>query len=230
MHRARLGALEPLNGVVQRMVLDAGTFRFEPGQYIVLHAGTQRIPLSLASAPERLPEIELHYRSTPGNPDAAALDALLESVHIFVFDGPHGHVTQRGATAEPLNLVAGGTGVAQAASLIEHLLACSQREPVRLTWSVAGAADAYPVPVVGRARAMPWFSDRTLIDDPTGTSNAAVDWIASLADHRGRWLLSGAPGFVYACADALRLQGVPRSAIDADVFDYAPRSGWAARR
>jgi hypothetical protein len=39
--------------------------------------------------------------------------------------------------------------------------------------------------------------------------------------------LCGAPGFVYSCAQELLDQGINRSTLRSDVFDYAPRPGWA---
>ncbi len=107
---ARLRAVEPLNATVKQLLLDATGFEFSAGQYIYLHAGQQRLPLSVASAPARLPELELHYRSTPGDPDAAALDALLLHAHELTLAGPHGDVVVTGPTGEPLTLIAGGTG------------------------------------------------------------------------------------------------------------------------
>jgi NAD(P)H-flavin reductase len=225
---ARLRAVEPLNAAVQQLLLDATGFEFSAGQYIYLHAGQQRVPLSVASAPARLPELELHYRSTPGDPDAAALDALLLHAHELTLDGPHGDVVITDPTGEPLTLIAGGTGISQAASIIEQLAECeAQQLAVQLWWSLATPAASYAVSAIERVSSESWFELETLYDDPIADSNAAVSRIRNGPIEPGQYLLCGAPGFVYSCAQELLDRGINRSALRSDVFDYAPRPGWA---
>ena len=233
---ARLLAVEPLNATVRRLLLNATGFDFSAGQYIYLHAGQQRLPLSVASAPARLPELELHYRSTPGDADAAALDALLLHAHELTLDGPHGDVVITEPTSEPLTLIAGGTGISQAASIIEQLADCqaqqladcqAQQLVVQLWWSLPAPAASYAVSAIERVSSESWFALETLYDDPTADSNAAVSRIRNGPIEPGQYLLCGAPGFVYSCAQELLDRGINRSALRSDVFDYAPRPGWA---
>ena len=224
---ARLRAVEPLNATVQQLLLDATGFEFSAGQYIYLHAGQQRLPLSVASAPARLPELELHYRSTPGDPDAAALDALLLHAHELTLDGPHGDVVITEPTGEPLTLIAGGTGISQAASIIEQLADCeAQQLAVQLWWSLAAPTANYAVSAIERVSSESWFALETLYDDPAAGNNAAVSRIRTGPIERGQYILCGAPGFVYSCADELLDRGIMRSALRSDAFDYAPRPGW----
>jgi CDP-4-dehydro-6-deoxyglucose reductase len=224
MPSARLLAVEPLNATVQRLLLEAPGFAFAAGQYLVIQAGDRHVPLSIASAPERLPELELHYASTPGDPDAAALDACLATATTLDFDGPGGNVTVTGPTPAPLTLIAGGTGIAQAAAIVEHLSSSRQERRVLLVRSVAAASDAYPIAALEQARSASWFDTILVIDDPGADASAAVVWIRRAATlPSARFILSGGPGFVYACADALAARGVLGAAMASDVFDYAPR-------
>lgn len=229
VEEARFRAIEPPNPAVQRLLLKSTGFEFAAGQYIYLHAGQRRLPLSIASAPARLPELELHYRSTPGDADAAALDALLPRARDLTFDGPHGNVVVTDPTREPLTLIAGGTGVSQAASIIEQLAGTGkQRLPVQLWWSLAAPAANYRLSVIERACNEPWFALETLYDEPAAEANGALARIRSGCINPGQYILCGAPGFVYSCAGGLLERGVRRGALRSDAFDYAPRSDWAA--
>src|SRR5262245_16541411 len=64
-------------------------FPFHAGQYLnVVHPGGVRIPMSIASAPERIPELELHYRPLPGVAEAALMNELLDSGTELSIEGP----------------------------------------------------------------------------------------------------------------------------------------------
>ena len=74
----------------------------------------------------------------------------------------------------------------------------------------------------------PWFALETLYDDPAADANAALARIRAGRIDPGQYILCGAPGFVYGCAEALLERGISRGSLHSDVFDYAPRSDWAA--
>ena len=115
-------------------------FRHRPGQYLnVVHPDGGLIPLSIASAPERLPELELHYRPTPGVIQADLMNDLLAHTAASAqwrIDGPHGNVTVEGPPTDTLWLIAGGTGIAQCCAIVEHLNRAAPTKPVTLLWSV----------------------------------------------------------------------------------------------
>lgn len=222
---ARIEAINHHPSGVSRIVLSLrGPFRHNSGQYLnIVHPSGARIPLSIASAPDRLPQIELHYRSTPGLAEAALVDELLDQPQrAIAIDGPHGNVCVDAPTASELWLFAGGTGIAQAFGIIEHLRGVPQREAVHLIWSVADRTQLYCDAEL--ANGPQWLDVRVLIDHPA-TGNAAVHWLEKQRETppRGRIILCGGPGFVHAVADALTGLGVPGNALESDVFGYAPR-------
>jgi CDP-4-dehydro-6-deoxyglucose reductase len=210
---------------VSRIVLSLrGPFRHKSGQYLnIVHPGGTRIPLSIASAPERLPQLELHYRSTPGLAEAMLLDELLDQPQrAITLDGPHGNVCIEAPTANELWLFAGGTGIAQAFCIVEYLRGVAQRKPVHLIWSVVDRRQLYCEAELSNGPE--WLDVRTLVDHPA-TGNAALHWLKQHGSPAcGRIILCGGPGFVYAIADALTELGIPAGALESDVFSYAPRA------
>jgi CDP-4-dehydro-6-deoxyglucose reductase len=198
-------------------------FSFEAGQYLtVLHPDGTAIPLSIASPPELLPMLFLHYRSTPGLPEAARMDELLLDGRLTL-DGGAGDVTLSPEDDRPLLLVAGGTGISQALCLAlaqttrhpdspVHLLACSDAD------TDLYFGDLLPSSSTFRAE---------LIADPSrDASNKGLSWLASQAPAlapESRVVLSGSPPFVYAATDTLIAAGIPQSQLESDVYAWAPR-------
>jgi NAD(P)H-flavin reductase len=200
-------------------------FRFRPGQYLnVVHPGGGLIPLSVASAPERLPEIELHYRPIQGVAQADLMNEMLadDANTEWTVNGPHGDVIVEGPTPDALWLIAGGTGIAQCCCIVEHLRSIAQSEPVHLLWSVSDPSHIYCDSEL-RTPAR-WLSYEPLVDSP-GSTNAAVAWLRrNDVVVRGRVILSGSPGFVYAVHDELKKTAQAGTSFESDVFSYAPRS------
>ncbi len=181
--------------------------------------------MSIASAPDHLPHIQLHYRAQPGVPEALLMNELLSrasgTTHEVTIDGPYGDVSFDGPHAGNLLLIAGGSGIAQCRAIVDHLHCSGQHRRVRLVWSVTDASHLYCDAELRRFGA--WLDYVAVVDVP-GAENAAVTWLRStkaiLAD---RIIVSGGPGFVYAAVDVLRAIGVADANIESDVFSYAPR-------
>jgi CDP-4-dehydro-6-deoxyglucose reductase len=200
-------------------------FRHRPGQYLnVVHPDGGLIPLSIASAPERLPELELHYRPTPGVIQSDLMNDLLARTDASTewrVDGPHGSVTLEGSPTDSLWLIAGGTGIAQCCAIVDHLSGVARTQPVTLLWSVTDRALLYCDSEL-RAFAQ-WLWYRPLVDAP-GSPNAAAEWLRRTDETvSGRVILSGSPGFVYAVDDVVRKIVAAGTSIESDVFSYAPR-------
>jgi CDP-4-dehydro-6-deoxyglucose reductase len=168
--------------------------------------------------------LELHYRPTPGVAAAELMNDLLARAPIgteWTVDGPHGNVVVEGPTSDALWLIAGGTGIAQCCGIADHLDCGAQNKPVTLLWSVTDPAQLY---CDSQLRAFTrWLLYRPLVDAP-GTPNAAAVWLRCTdVTVRGRVILSGGPGFVYAVEEVLRDIAIEGTSIESDVFSYAPR-------
>jgi CDP-4-dehydro-6-deoxyglucose reductase, E3 len=198
-------------------------FAFRAGQYLyVVHPDGARIPMSIASAPERLPLLDLHFRPLPGVAEAASMLQLLERSHeALALDGPYGDVFVDGPLTTDLALFAGGSGISQCRSIVEHLLDVGQSGRVRLVWSVTQADQLY---CDVELRHFSRWLDYTPLVDSQECPNAAVAWIdATKPALSGRIVVAGGPGFVYAVVDALERIGHD-AVIESDVFAYAPRA------
>jgi CDP-4-dehydro-6-deoxyglucose reductase, E3 len=211
---------------VQRIVLEMPEwFRFRAGQYLTVEHPGGGIPLSIASAPRRLPILHLHYRSTPGNADAAGLDGLLERGDPLKISGPAGSVSIDAASRSPILLAAGGTGMAQVFGLLDELSVRPERADVAVLWCADRESDFY----LREELAASGATVTTIADPARGPDNAGLRWLAREA---GRFrqpcsqvVLSGSPAFAYAAADTLTAAGVPEAHLQSDVFAYAPRPG-----
>ncbi len=202
-------------------------FHFRAGQYLeVLHPDGP-VPLSIASAPWRLPELHLHYRPIPGAPEAARMDELLarsERRGRLEVRGPGGDVVLEPPLAAPALIVAGGTGMAQAMSFVDAFSHADPGAPVTVLWCVDRDEDFYlDEELEGPAR--PWLRLVKIADANRSEANRGLDW---LRRHAGELaadsvvVLSGGPAFVHAACAALAQAGVPRERMRSDVFSYAP--------
>lgn len=203
-------------------------YHFRAGQYLnVVAADGTFIPLSIASSPTRLPELELHYRSTPGLPEAAAMDALLDG-SVLKVTAAQGDV-RAGAPHQPALMVTGGTGAAQAFSCAQYRAATGADGATTIVWCADSDDQLY---ATERLSALPNVTLHTLVDDRRTPANEGLVWLRenggsfAASEHAKEdtyVLLAGGPAFVYAAFDALLNAGVTEAQCHADVFTYAPR-------
>lgn len=198
-------------------------FAFAAGQYLtVQHPDGTEIPLSIASPPELLPVLHLHYRSTPGLAEASRMDELLEGTRLTLAGGM-GEVQLTDADHRPLLLAAGGTGISQALCLALAQTSRHPDAPVQMLACADSDADLYFADLLPQG---PAFSARLIADPARDGSNKGLNW---LADHAGnldpaqRIVLSGSPSFVYAATDTLIQAGIDESRMESDVYAWAPR-------
>jgi CDP-4-dehydro-6-deoxyglucose reductase, E3 len=220
---ARIVSVAHHDSGVRLITLTLGSpFPFFAGQYLnVAHPGGVRIPMSIASAPDRLPQLALHYRPLPGVAEAALMNELLDGSETLSIDGPYGDVRFDGRHDDDLLLIAGGSGISQCRAIIDHLRERHQSHRVRLLWSVTHAGQLY---CDAELRAFARWLDYFPVVDVPGSENAAIGWLRTAAlPQSGRIVVSGGPGFVYAVVDVLRTIGVGGTVIESDVFSYAPR-------
>ena len=189
---------------------------------MVRHPDGTAIPLSIASPPELLPKLHLHYRSTPGLLEATRMDELLRRGRLEL-EGGAGDVRLERSDARPLLLVAGGTGISQALCLA---LAQTLRHPEVAVQMLACAdteADLYFADLLPSGGC---FSAQLVADANRDETNAGLEWLARNASQltaQTRVVLSGSPAFVYAATDTLVAAGLLDTQLESDVYAWAPR-------
>ena len=205
-------------------------FSFLAGQYLeIVHPNGTGVPLSIASSPQRLPEIHLHYQSTPGLDAAALLDELLITGNRLSIRGPCGDVSVTTDNISNLLLVCGGTGAAQALAIINDHHFCRSAGQVTLLAFGESEASFYYRDELDALNA-PWL-DAIYVADPTRSQeNSGMRWLMDHAVdfHDQRVLICGAPAFVYAAVDSLVAGGMSEEQLESDVFAYAPRRNTSA--
>lgn len=209
---------------VQILTLEAlSDFQFEAGQYLeVVHPDGTRIPLSIASPPEQLPQLTLHYRSTPGNPEAARMDELLLGTRLHI-EGGAGDIRLDPEDDGNLLLIAGGTGISQALSLAWAQTLRHPEAAVELLACADVERDMYFDDLLPDA---PSFRFVPITDDRRDRDNRGLAWLAANAhrwQEKTRIVLSGSPPFVYAATDVLIENGISESHLASDVYAWAPR-------
>jgi len=210
---------------VQRIVLRMpDAFDFRAGQYLEVVHPDGAIPLSIASAPERLPELHLHYRSTPELDDATRMDALLEAGGPLEIRGPGGDVALPQPLTGPALIAAGGTGIAQAMSFIDEWHFTPPAGAVTLLWCADAETDFYLRDELDALDA-PWLERVLIADADRAATNRGLVWLRDRAAQLSgsHVVLAGGPGFVYAAFDTLVAAGVDPAQVQSDVFSYAPR-------
>ena len=217
----RAMAVDPPVQILTLALEDA--FTFAAGQYLtVLHPDGTAIPLSIASPPELLPELHLHYRSTKGLPEATRMDELLQGERL-VLDGGAGDIALSINDDRPLLLVAGGTGISQGLCLALAQTSRHAEASVRMLTCADTDADLYFQDLLPTSSG---FEVTLIADARRNKNNAGLAWLTDNATEVSadtRVVISGSPAFVYAATDTLTEAGIPNSQLESDVYAWAPR-------
>lgn len=201
-------------------------FRFEAGQYVhVLHPSGAKIPFSIASAPSRLPGLEIHFQPTPEHPDSIRMQELLAGGTLCL-DGVAGGTVINKATQTDVLFICAGSGFAQAAAMIDQALLDQSPCSISVLWCCDSREGFYaPERWYGSGRTV---NKHLYIDPRRDSQNAASRWISKQAAKlalASDMFLCGSPAFVYAMTDLLIAGGVSANRMHSDVYDYAPRGG-----
>lgn len=185
--------------------------------------GDGRLPLSIASPPERSPELLLHYRSTPGDDDARKMDELVDAGDLLEFEGPFGDVILATGDDRPLVLVSGGTGAGQAIGLATAQAIRHPERPVLHLACMDHEDDVYFRDLLPSANA---YRSVVITDSNRRESNRGLAWLRGNGplidqDHKSWIVISGGPAFVFAVTDVLKALGIPPERITSDVYAFA---------
>ena len=207
------------------MLKSAKPLDFTPGQYATLQFGPDLVrPYSMAGLPGD-DTLEFHVRLVPGGRVSPHVFETLKVGDAVKVSGPLGASYLRRRHDGPILLVAGGTGLAPALSILRGALAEGMENPIHLYFGVRTARDLY---CLDRLRALaetrPGIALHGVVSHgpvPAGlrgglvTEAIATDW-PSLEGFR-TWLC-GAPAMVEAATILVKRLGIPLEHVYADAF------------
>lgn len=227
------------------LLLPAGkTAHFWPGQYLLLHfinaeGVEEQVPYSIACAPSDLTgqdprRIELHIASHTERAECIVCflkDAVVVRVTLPQGDCFLNKRTLPSFKAQPLLLVAAGSGFTQIKSLVEGILALQPEQELHIYWSNKNAAGFY-------LSALPqqWASQHANIHYHAIVEKPQADWdgrvgmiyqvicedFSDLSEVQV--FACGSPNMVYGTLDQLAKLGLSEKNMHSDVFSYAPRN------
>lgn len=202
---------------------DAAQYTFWAGQYLEIVTPSHVIPMSIASAPSRLPQIELHFRANPNAPDAQALNDALAQEKYLSITSPQGDV-RSGELDQPLLIIAGGSGAAQAFSCIEArhgklAPTDSPCAPTTVVWCADQASDIYAEAELAR---FPNVTVYAHVDDRRTPENEGLVWLSvhALEYQDAYILIAGSPGFVNIVTELLISKNIPRGQLHSDMYAF----------
>lgn len=214
--------------------------QFLPGQYIdILLKDGKRRSFSLASPPHQEGFIDLHIRRVPDGHFTGHVFGSMKVRDILRFEGPLGSFFLRDkpesnavdGTERPALLVAGGTGMAPMASIIQHAIQVGSTRRMVLYFGARTRADLYlhqqildwqkQLPAL---EYVPVLSDPAPQDEWTGRTglvhHAAMQDIGNLSGWQA--YVCGAPAMVDAAKkDFTQAANLPIEHFYADSFTYS---------
>jgi len=217
-----------------RIQAEAGElFEFKGGQYLFLHMPDgNRVPLSIASAPEERQFIELHIRLLNDGGLVRQMLDLFQSSSAFQIEGPAGRCCLRDSERDVV-CIAGGTGFSPMKSMLESALKQGDQRQLSLYLGVQQPEELYQhllvealdrqynnfhfVPVVGDSNCE-WagafgFPHQVALDR-LGDKVTACDYY-----------IGGSEAMVVNVYQALKAEGVPTENIYSDILDIKRDQG-----
>lgn len=132
---------------IQLEILSGGPYTFSAGQYAALTlGGLAPRDYSMANRPDQ-PALEFHIRRMAGtnpalNASAYAFDRLTPGEPVTV-EGPFGTAYLRELHTGPILAVAGGSGLAPIAAIVDTALARGMAQPIHLYFGARAERDIY---------------------------------------------------------------------------------------
>ena len=175
--------------------------KFSAGQYltVLLEDGDSRA-YSMANPPHENDRAELHIRHIEGGAFSRAIVPHLSPGDTLRIELPFGNFVLDQASADPVLLLATGTGFAPVKSIVEDQIRRGAERDVHLYWGARRRQDLYLSDLAEKwSASLPWFTYTPVLsrpdDDWTARTGRVQD--AVLADYQD---LSGHQ--VYACGSA----------------------------
>jgi CDP-4-dehydro-6-deoxyglucose reductase len=231
---AKVCSITRLNHDVMRICLkipESIRMQFLAGQYIdfILKDGRRR-SFSIANPPHQDKYIELHVRHIQGGRFTGEVFDHMQVNDIVRIEGPLGSFFLREDSSRPVIFLAGGTGMAPIAGIIQYALKKNIQREFYIYWGARSAEDLYMHDTVqGWAATHPNVKYIPVLSEPkpgdhwqgrTGYVHEAVlQDFDSLAGYD--IYASGPPAMVYAAHDAFLPHGLNPQCYYSDAFEFS---------
>jgi CDP-4-dehydro-6-deoxyglucose reductase len=213
----------------------AEDFNFQAGQYIdILLPGGRRRSFSIASPPHDARPLELHIRRVVGG---EFTDHLFQDTRssLLNIEGPLGqftyrpHLRQDAATAPPMLLIAGGTGIAPILSILRHVIENDIERDMQLFWGVRSERDLYAhATLEALSRRAPTLRYTPVLSEASPEWRGRTGWVHEAALEQVEDLEScevyaaGPPAMIAGICAEYEARGSVTDRLHYDSFDYAP--------
>jgi CDP-4-dehydro-6-deoxyglucose reductase len=207
-------------------------FKFIAGQYIdIILKDGQRRSFSIANLPENTEEegLELHIRHVPdGHFTPRVFDSMKER-DLLRFEGPFGTYFLQSDPAQPIVMIAGGTGFSPVKGLIQQALAQNPDQSIHLFWGARDEQDLYMDSIAKtwsetypNIKYTPVLSDSTS-SDWTGETGYVHEIVEKSYQNFGKFdvYASGPPIMIDAVRNSLLAKGMNQDRFFFDSFEFA---------
>ncbi len=182
---------------------------FAAGQYlrVMMPDGDSR-NYSMANAPHKSDEVELHIRQVPGGGFSEKILPGLIKGSALEIELPYGEFRLSQDDSVPAILLATGTGFAPIKSMIEHNIRSGSKRRLHLYWGANTAADLYMQELpMGWAKQHDWFTFTPVVSSPSAAWTGRTGFVhrAVQEDYPDMSALE-----VYACGAPVMIEAARR--------------------
>lgn len=224
----RVAALDRLTHDITGVTLEiqsGGPFAFTAGQFArVTFPGQKTRDYSMANRPDET-KLTFHIRHMSGGAVSAYVANELTVGTPVLVEGPSGIAHLKEAHTGPILAIAGGSGLAPIASIVETALAKGRRGPVHLYF---GARDERDIYLEDRFKALaakhPNLTFHIVLSQPSGPTSRRTGFLheAVAADFQtldgAKAYVAGPPVMVEAMTPVLVARKMRREDVHADAF------------
>lgn len=208
---------------------------YQAGQYIkVVHRNDTLSPLSIACAPNKFSQIELHLAHPENNPDSHDILLTIAVEKKLILRGPYGSCTHTKIVGDgnlPIIFLARGTGFAPIKSIIEELKKIEKYPAMFVYWGATRPEELYLNELARRwTRELKDFSYTPVLSRQHTNWSGKMGLLQHiiLQDHpnlANYQVYASAPEpIVHDAWHEFFKAGLPREHYFSDVFDYDPES------
>lgn len=231
---AKISSITRLNHDVMRIMLkipEAIRMQFLAGQYIdfILKDGRRR-SFSIANPPHEDTHIELHVRHIQGGRFTGKVFDNMQVNDIVRIEGPLGGFFLREDSTQPVIFLAGGTGMAPIAGILQYAFKKNMKRTFHIYWGARSLEDLYMLEQVetwakshDNIHFVPVLSDARPEDNWQGRTGYVHDTILQDFDSLAGYAIyaSGPPAMVYAGRDAFLPLGLDPKSYYSDAFEFS---------